>query len=458
MILSPSNIKKTVEYLKRNGVSDTYYAIAERISEKRKKKYTYNPPTPDELKKQEEEIKTFKEKPLISIVVPAYETKPVYLEDLILSCQDQSYTNFEIIIADASKTDFVERIVKDYNSQYGNIIYKRLTGNNGISENTNEGLLLAKGDYIGLLDHDDVITPDALFHTVKAINECFERNGNPILVYSDEDKSDEYLENFYEPYFKSKADSELIMSNNYICHFSVFKADVIKELKLRSEYDGAQDYDLILRCFKYAKEKYADNYKRFIVHVPKVLYHWRCHSGSTAENPKAKDYAYEAGLNALKDFVKENESAVVNHLKHKGFYRVDYDKDIFDARPDVIAVGGTVIREDRIVGGLIDKKGNVVYGGLNSHFSGYMHGAVLKHEADILDIRNMIIRPGYENVFKEETGYDYPLSDDIRTSSNDEMIIKRSEKLCNKLRRKGVILLYDPQFDATQYYGENKDK
>ena len=247
------------------------------------------------------------------------------------------------------------------------------------------------------------------------------------------------------------------MSNNYICHFSVFREDVIRNLKMRGTYDGAQDYDLILRCFEYAKEKHGDDYRHFILHVPHVCYHWRCHSESTAATTTAKEYAYENGRKALEEYVKkDNPGATVSNLKHKGFYRVDYDKDIFEACPKVVAVGGPVFRDGHIVGGLTDRKGKVKYGGLNQHFSGYMHGAVLKHEADVLDIRNMVIRPGYEELFKQETGYNYPLDEEIRTSTKDGEMVRKSIAFCNKLKQKGIELMYDPQFDCREYLNPGK--
>ncbi len=458
MILSISNIKKTVNYFKNNGMTDTVYAAAERIKEKKKSKYTYTEPTEGELLSQRNESDSFMYRPLISIAVPTYETRPVFLEDMLLSCEEQSYTNFEIVIADASKTDFVERIVKDYNKQYGNIIYKRIGSNDGIAENTNRAIAMCNGDYIGLLDHDDMLTRDCLYYMVKAIVDCKKRFGDPVFAYSDEDKTDEYAEHFYEPHIKERPDGQLIMSNNYICHFSVFREDVIRNLKMRGTYDGAQDYDLILRSFEYAKEKHGDDYRHFILHVPHVCYHWRCHSESTAASTTAKEYAYENGRKALEEYVKkENPGATVSNLKHKGFYRVDYDTDIFTACPKVVAVGGPVIRNGHIVGGLTDRKGRVKYEGLNIHFSGYMHGAVLKHEADVLDIRNMVIRPEYEELFKQETGYSYPLDEDVRTSAKDGEMVRKSIAFCNKLKQKGIELMYDPQFDCREYLNSGSD-
>jgi len=454
MILSPSNIKKTKEYFKRNGLKNTIYAAVERVIEKKGSNYTYIEPDERELERQRKN--KLDEQPLISIVVPTYETKPVYLEDLILSCEEQTYTHFEIVIVDASKTDFVEHIVHDYQGQFNNIVYKRLEENKGISDNTNEGIDIAKGNYIGLLDHDDVLTKDALYTMVKCINEKTKKYGAPYLVYSDEDKTDTYLEKYYEPHFKGKTDAELIMSNNYVCHFSLYRHDIIKTLKLRSEFDGAQDYDLVLRTFGMAYE-YEGGYKEKIHHVPKVLYHWRCHEASTAENPTAKAYAYENGRRALEEYAgKRFKNVIVSSLKHVGFYRVDYANGVLKDRHDVAAVGGPVYEKGKILSGLINLQGKPVYEGLNQYFSGYMHGAVLTRDADALDIRNIAIRPEYAKLFKEQTGFSYPLSEKDAKSVSNEEIIKKSLKFCNKLKSKGITLLYDPQFDAKKH-GENND-
>ena len=167
MLLSVNNIRKTINYCKKNGFKEGYYAISERISQ-RKNKYDYDEVEAEVLEKQAE--KTFTLMPKISVLVPAYETKEIFIEDLILSLEDQSYTNYELIIADASETDKVKNKVEDLNSQYGNIHYYRLDENKGISENSNKALQYVTGEYVALLDHDDVLTPDALYEVVNMIN------------------------------------------------------------------------------------------------------------------------------------------------------------------------------------------------------------------------------------------------------------------------------------------------
>jgi len=445
------NIGKAIMYFKRNGIKNTAYAVLERLQEKKKTAYTYMEPDEDELQKQREAHFAFE--PLISVLVPCYETKPVFLEDLVLSLQDQTYTKFEIVLADASKSTDVMRVAGSLAEQYGNIVYHRLDSNEGISENTNKGLLSCSGDYIGLLDHDDLLTKDALYQVVKAINDTKKDKIDPILIYSDEDKTDTYLETFYEPHRKLKFNEDLILTNNYICHFSVYDAWTIKKLMLRKDYDGAQDFDLVLRTISYVKKEYGKQWRDSIVHVPEIIYHWRCHKESTASNPESKNYAYINGGRAIEDFLTQNGiEASVQPLKHLGFYRVEYKDGVFAQRSDIGAIGGPVVYKNKIISGALNGKGQPLFENLNIHFSGYMHRAALQQSVSVLDIRNIQIRPEYEDLFKETTGYSYPikLSDEMLGEEKNHEFIKKSIIFCNKLKNKGINLLYDPEFCAAE--------
>ncbi len=147
-----------------------------------------------------------------------------------------------------------------------------------ISENTNAAIGLAEGELIAFADYDDVLTPDALFECVKALNEQQEIS----VLYSDEDKMTMDGNKFFQPHFKPDFNIDLLCTVNYICHLFVVKKEMIEQVgMLRKEYDGAQDYDFIFRCVEYAGRKH-------IYHIPRVLYHWRCHEDSTAENPESK--------------------------------------------------------------------------------------------------------------------------------------------------------------------------
>ena len=160
-----------------------------------------------------------------------------------------------------------------------------------ISENTNVAIQAATGEYIAFADHDDELTPNALFECVKALNEKKQTR----ILYSDEDKMSMDGHKFFQPHFKPDYNPDLLCTVNYICHLFVVDKNVIQEVgMLRSEFDGAQDYDFIFRCIEAVKPEE-------ICHIPKILYHWRCHEDSTAENPESKTYAFEAGKRASEE-------------------------------------------------------------------------------------------------------------------------------------------------------------
>lgn len=243
-------------------------------------------PTEEELAAQREE--KFKLKPKFSIVIPVWKTPEKYLREMIDSIIDQTYGNWELCIADGSPAgQSVERILKKYAEKDSRIRYKILGENLGIAGNTNAAMDMADGDYIVLADHDDRVTPNALYECAKAIN----KNPEIDVLYSDEDKLDMDGGALFDPHFKPDFNPDLLTSVNYICHLFVVKKVLVNWVGgFRQEFDGAQDYDFIFRCTERAKK---------IHHIPKVLYHWRCHQNSTASNPASKLYAFEAGSRAI---------------------------------------------------------------------------------------------------------------------------------------------------------------
>ena len=419
------SIKQTIRYYKRNGAADTIVAVQERLWEKRHMKYSYEAPTKEELETQAAE--SFGRPLKFTVLVPAYETKELFLQDLILSVTEQSYKDYELLIADASSSDKVKKECESFMEQYDRIRYVKLEENKGISANTNAALEYATGDYICLLDHDDTLTPDALYHLRKAIDKA----GGPVLVYSDEDKSDSFMENFHSPNRKTDYDDEMFFTNNYICHLSAYRSGVIKELMLDPAFDGSQDYDLALRTVDWCRENCGGDWRKKIVHVDRVLYHWREHEGSTSGNTDAKTYAYEAGKRAIEAALKRRgRDAEVKELKHLGFYRIDYG-DIFEKRKDIGVVGGPVYRHGRMIGGCMDKDGKCIYEGLKEGFSGPVHRAHLMQEAYAVDIRNMKVRKdlkeSYESALRERD----PAS--------------ASLKFCREARKRGYGIIYDPE-------------
>lgn len=403
-IFKTGNLRKTYYYFKKNGLKNVFYAAAERILDQNGKEYLYEAPSEEALARQREE--SGKYSCLFSILVPAYETKAEYLREMIESVLNQSYPGFELILADASKTGAVRKVAEEYTDK--RIRYVPLAENKGIAENTNAALALAHGDYVGLLDHDDILTKDALFEMAEAIRERSEKGGAAWLLYSDEDKGNGDMTEFYEPHWKPGLNRDLLFSNNYICHFLVMKRELMQRLKLRKGYDGAQDYDLVLRAV--GELVYEERRGReAVVHVPKVLYHWRCHRNSTAENPGSKEYAYEAGKRALEDFMRQRGwKGNVFHTRHLGFYRIEYENHIFAQRKDVGVVGGKLLdKRGRVMGGIYNAGGRCPYAGIPRNFSGYMHRASLCQEAYAVDLRCMRVRKELWGIFEDVFGIPY---------------------------------------------------
>lgn len=243
-------------------------------------------PTAEELEAQRETV--FPQMPKFSIVIPVYKTPEKYLKEMLDSVREQTYGNWELCIADGSPAgQDVSRVLKKYAKEDERIQYVILGENRGIAGNTNAAMEMASGDFIVLADHDDRVTPDALYECAKAINE----NPGCDVLYSDEDKLDMDGGALFDPHFKPDFNPDLLCSVNYICHLFLAKRELVEKAGgFRQEFDGAQDYDFIFRCTELAKR---------ICHIPKVLYHWRCHQDSTASNPESKLYAFTAGSRAI---------------------------------------------------------------------------------------------------------------------------------------------------------------
>lgn len=290
-LMNMETVRVAVEFWKENGLKalmvkskhklqglDNDYDYAEW--------YNLTKPTEEELKAQRNT--GFAYSPKFSIVIPVFKTPEKYLKEMLNSIIHQTYVNWELCIADGSpEGEDVAHILKCYGKEDSRIHFRVLGENHRIAGNTNAALEMATGDFIVLADHDDAITPDALYECVKVLNEDREVE----VLYSDEDKMDMDGGALFDPHFKPDFNPDLLTSVNYICHMFVVKSSLVKQVGgFREEFDGAQDYDFIFRCTEEAKKIY---------HIPKVLYHWRCHQDSTAGNPSSKLYAFEAGSRAI---------------------------------------------------------------------------------------------------------------------------------------------------------------
>ncbi|MBP3596592.1 MAG: glycosyltransferase [Clostridia bacterium] len=310
-------------YLKKYGFKATIKKCINRFSniffgvnlENQKKQYNEwiknNEPTKEDLEFQKKHI--FKNNVKISIVIPMYNTPEQYFKELIECFINQTYSNWELCLADGS-LEKNENLKKYYESDE-RIKYKFLAKNNGISQNTNEALKLATGEYIALVDHDDLLPSFALYEVIKTINE----NPKVEFIYTDEDKIESSIENRFSPYFKPDFSPDTLASHNYITHLVVMKKELINRLGgFRDEYNGAQDFDLVLRASEQTKN---------IIHIPKILYHWRVHPNSTAMLVDSKPYAYEAGKKAaLEHQIRLGRNAKVQHSEDvPGIYQVDIE-------------------------------------------------------------------------------------------------------------------------------------
>ena len=269
--------------------------------------------TEADRKKAEATILTFTLKPVFSIIMPVYNVDETWLVKAIESVQSQVYPYWELCIADdASTKTHIKPLLQKYADSDARIkvIYREQSGN--ISAASNSAISLATGEFIALLDNDDEITPNALYENAKLINE----HPNADLIYSDEDKIDEQ-NNHFDAWFKPDWSPEYLLSHMYVCHFSVYRKSLIDAVGgFRSKLDGAQDYDLCLRVTEQTKAIY---------HIPQILYHWRTIATSTASNPMAKSYAYEAGRKAVEEHIQRTQGeGSVSLTEYFGVYKVNH--------------------------------------------------------------------------------------------------------------------------------------
>ena len=293
-----------------------------------------NEPSSKELKAQQDT--EFGIAPKISVIVPLYNTPKKYFEELVESLQRQTYSNWELCLGDGSSEPI--SYIDSFLEKEERIKYKWIGENKGISGNSNEALTLVSGDYIGLLDHDDYLPPFAFYEIVKTINQ----NSDVEFIYTDEDRVDGESGSRYGVFFKPDFSQYTLRSANYICHFSIFKKELIDILGgFRPEYDGSQDYDIVIRACEQTDK---------IVHIPKVLYHWRAHQDSVAGNTDSKPYAYEVAKNVVRDHLSRcNVYAEVADGLSLGSYAVKYK---VEGTPKVsVVIVGEISEEelDRIV-------------------------------------------------------------------------------------------------------------
>lgn len=311
-------VKKAMKYLKSNGIKNSVIKLKLKIYSK-KNLDSINSNYLDWIKNNEpstkiidlQRKKKFKIEPKLSIIIPMYNTNKQFFYELVCSLKAQTYSNFEVCLADGSLNVDAEILNMFENDK--RFIYKHLEKNGGISKNTNEALEMSTGQYIVLIDHDDLIPPFCLYEIVKSINE----NTEAEFIYTDEDNIDSNNER-KNPHFKPDFSPDTLRSYNYICHLSVYSKKIIEKVgKFNESLDGAQDYDMILRVSE-ATDK--------IIHIPKILYHWRLHENSTAMSSCSKTYTDDAGCMAIKAHLDRiGLAGKVSILDTPGRYKVEYE-------------------------------------------------------------------------------------------------------------------------------------
>ncbi len=342
--LKPYNIQKGFRYLRHFGLKEFLVRLSERMEPE---EVPYGPwyeqhrAKPEELERQRKQSLVWQRKGalflrscsgrsdgdgaasdfsgdvqecLFSIVVPVFRTPEKFLCEMIDSVRNQSFPFWELCIANADPEDrTVAEVLERYSREDPRIRVKNLQENKGISENTNAALEMARGEFVGFLDHDDLLAPDALYEMAARL----EKDGGIDVFYTDEDKVTTDLSEHFQPHLKPDFNPDLLRSNNYICHFFVVRREIARKLGgFRPEFNGAQDYDFIFRCTEQAGT---------IVHIPRILYHWRVHSASTADNPASKMYAYEAGKRAIEgNLERTGTKGEVTLRQDYGFYDVRY--------------------------------------------------------------------------------------------------------------------------------------
>lgn len=296
-----------IKSLKKDGICMTlqkgYRVISARNSYKKMKLHFQI----SKKVRQRQGTTVFERAVMFSIVVPLYNTPLKYLKEMLSSVQKQTYKNWELCLADGSQgtvAKAVEEFCLTASEKDIRIKYKKLKENKGIAQNTNEALNMATGEYIALLDHDDLLHPTALYEMM-----CVIDKESPDYLYSDEATFENHVRNVLFIHFKPDYAPDTLRSYNYICHLSVFRKTLLEKTGFfRQEFDGSQDYDMILRLTEVADR---------IVHIPKVLYYWRAHKNSVASDVAVKPYTLLAAKKALTE-----------HLERIGFKGIVSDADI----------------------------------------------------------------------------------------------------------------------------------
>ncbi len=319
--------EKAKVYYRQYGAASTIKRIIGKVTKRDSISYRawLKEQTPSKSALAAQSKRKFPYMPKISIVVPLYRTPEKYLAEMIASVKEQTYGNWELCLSDGSgENSPLREILKKYEREDKRIRVVYNEKQLHISDNTNAALEIATGDFIAFADHDDLLAKNALYECVRELNQ----DRTIEILYTDEDKVDMEGKEHFMPHFKSDFNIDMLRCMNYICHLFVVKREICEKAgKLNHEFDGAQDYDFVFRCIEQSDK---------IRHIPKILYHWRAHKDSTAENPESKLYAFQAGARAIQAHLdRVGLHARVSMTPLNGTYRTRY---ILDEHPMVSVI------------------------------------------------------------------------------------------------------------------------
>lgn len=289
-----------------------------------------NEPQEKELKQQHEQAKAYSYKPLLSIAMPVWNPQPTLLTETIASVISQTYENWELCIADGNSNITIMEVINSFANQDSRIKVKRLPANFGISNNTNTAIQNSNGEYLALLDHDDLLSPNAFFEMVNCLN------SNPKLdfIYSDMDRMTIDGKRI-DPFFKPNWSPETMLSANFVTQLCLIRSSLLKDVAgFNPETDGAQDWDLFLRVSEKTEK---------IQHIPKILYHWRQSLSSVSYGGiRVKPYAKRAQLLTLEQFLSRNNMpAMVSH-EPSGYLRVTWEIDLSNLISIIVFDSGSI--------------------------------------------------------------------------------------------------------------------
>lgn len=369
--------------------------------------------------------------PGFSVIITAYEPVLKYFEQTLISVLSQTFGGFEVIVADTSMSSGVHDLLEHYRDE--RIRYYSVPGYRGDASLINDAAMMAAGDYLCRVEVGDLLTKDALYEVFS----CIMRTDAEIL-YTDEDHCDAAGKRFDDPNRKPDFNKDYLLANNYMKHLLVMRRELFLALRLRDPYDGALEYDLVLRAPKSE-----------VCHVPQILYHVSSASAQAQEAGREPGSIVEAGRSALEDYLRVRDiHATVGYSSRRDIYRINYKPDIFACRQEVGILGGRVLsRTHKVLSGMYDAYGQIMYEGWDETEGGPHNRALTVQDAYAVDVRCMRIRQELSVLYESIFGVAY--EEHVFHGDEDPQELRRKSILfCGMARDLGYLVVWDPAFIA----------